>query len=309
MQDTRNEGGALIFTGTSCHFGFCGNVWDEVRLYDAGDGSSFTRPAFVQESGLTMSGKIEDPINASYAAFPDEPDGLGKTFADLTLSFSSLVFSPAAIAKILKDQFGTSSRFKRVEYLLDGFRLGIKGLESQVGSDREKMKEIQSQIEAPRFQEAVAAACEEAARGSSEKKVVRLAAILTGSLLPGKGNWADPDADLSAIIRDLAQLGDQDLRALGILRTAFAVVITGLPNLNDPNQFTERMQDYRTAIAQAQIQPEDFYGSCSRLSGFGLAIEVLRNPGRMEIHEYCYRPTRRGLALLEKLDRFGSGTS
>ena len=40
------------------------------------------------------------------------------------------------------------------------------------------------------------------------------------------------------------------------------------------------------------------------LNGFGLAIEVVRNTSRMQPHEYCFRPTRRGVALLEYLERF-----
>jgi hypothetical protein len=65
--------------------------------------------------------------------------------------------------------------------------------------------------------------------------------------------------------------------------------------------------DRHDAIAQAKIQPEDFYASCARLNGFGLAIEVPRNTSRMHVHEYSFRPTHRGLALLECLERFGSG--
>jgi hypothetical protein len=69
------------------------------------------------------------------------------------------------------------------------------------------------------------------------------------------------------------------------------------------------MRDYRIAISQAQIDPEHFNASCARLNGFGLAIEVVRNNTLMELHEYCFRPTRRGLALLHSLKRFGSGES
>jgi hypothetical protein len=46
-----------------------------------------------------MSDKIDDPIDTSYEAYPEDPEGLGKTFAELSLSFTSLVFLPAAVAK------------------------------------------------------------------------------------------------------------------------------------------------------------------------------------------------------------------
>jgi hypothetical protein len=252
-----------------------------------------------------MSGKIDDPIDAAFETFPNEPDGLGSKFADLALSFGGLVFLPAAIAKILKDQFQSENRRERVYYLVRAVSDAIKELESQVGADREKISEIQARIDSPRFQEAVATACEEASRASTTKNLKRFSAVLTGSLSPGI--WADADADLVAMIRDLAQLGDQDIHTLVLLRTAFAEVIAHLPNLHDPNRFTEKMQDYRDAIRRSKLHPDDFYASCARLSGFGLAIEVLRNNGRMRIEEHCFRPTRRGLALLDSLDRFGSG--
>ena len=121
-----------------------------------------------------------------------------------------------------------------------------------------------------------------------------------------QSQWADPNLDLAALIRDLAQLGTEDIRALDVLRTAFRDVIAHLPNLNDPNKFTEHIQDYTSAIGVNHFDPEDFYAACARLNGFGLAIEVLRNSSRMQIHEYCFRPTRRGLTLLDYLERFHS---
>jgi hypothetical protein len=259
----------------------------------------------VRKSDPAMSGRIDDPIDAAFDAFPDEPEGLGRKFAELALSLFGVVFPPATIAKILNDQFRQDNRFERIDCVLRAVSTGIKTIESNAGDDREKIKDIQARIDSPRFQEAVATACEEAARASSTTKVRRFAAALLGWVSPGE--WVDPNADLGAIIRDLAQLGDQDIRVLEVLKAAFAPVLSNVPNLNDPNRFTERMQDYRTAISLAHIEPEDFYGTCIRLCGFGLAIEVLRSSSRMHLHEYCYRPTRRGLSLLDSLERFGAG--
>ena len=122
---------------------------------------------------------------------------------------------------------------------------------------------------------AVGAAFEEAARATDTEKIEQFTAVLAGSLIPSQ--WADPKMDLAALIRDLAQLGTEDIRVLDVLRTAFRETVAHLPNLNDPNQFTERIQDYRDAISVNGFDPEDFYAACARLNGFGLAIEVLRN--------------------------------
>jgi hypothetical protein len=72
-----------------------------------------------------MSG-IDDPIDASFEAFPEEPEGLGGKFAELALSFTGLVFPPAAVLKILTDQFRPATRFERIERVLRALTIGIK---------------------------------------------------------------------------------------------------------------------------------------------------------------------------------------
>jgi hypothetical protein len=244
-----------------------------------------------------MTGKIDDPIDASFGAFPEQPEGLGKQFAGLALSFGGLALTPAAILKILTDQFLPAKRFERIEYLLDGFRLGVKALEAQVGSDREKMKEIQAQIEAPRFQEAVAVACEEAARATNTKKIDRMMEVLAGSLTPTI--WSPKDEDVATLIRDLAQLSDRDIQVLLNLNLAFGGLMLNYPKLpakifTDNNAALDR-------IIEKENDRDEFFSTCGRLIGFGLAIEEQWPMNYTQPHERCIRPTRRGLALLAYL--------
>jgi hypothetical protein len=93
------------------------------------------------------------------------------------------------------------------------------------------------------------------------------------------------------LIREIAQLGDHDIKVLGLLKGAFRQVVDHHPNLNDPSAFAEKIDDYRTTISMNRIQPENFCAACARLTGFGLALEVSRNIDRMHPHEYLYRPT------------------
>lgn len=250
-----------------------------------------------------MSEKI-NPTDTSLEPISLEPEGLGSKFGTAALSIAGFAFWPAGLAAIIKNQFADAERLNRIVFVAQAIDTNFKRLQSQISADREKLKELQARLDAPRFQEAVGTACEEAARTTSTKKIERMIAVLTGSLEPSQ--WADPDADLAATIRDIAQLGEQDIYALRLLKTAFRDVIRHLPNLNDPNAFTERVEDYRTTITLAKIDPEDFYAACARLNGFGLALEVVRNVSRMHPHEHLFRPTRRGLALLDCLERFGS---
>jgi len=104
------------------------------------------------------------------------------------------------------------------------------------------------------------------------------------------------------MIRDIAQLGEKDLQALAMLATVHASAISHTPNLHDPDVFSRETPTLKRKISESGIHPDDFLSTCERLRGFGLAAEVLRNTSQMGPQDYCYRQTRRGLAVLSYLD-------
>jgi hypothetical protein len=255
---------------------------------------------------MSEIGKIDDPVDASFEAWPEEPGGLGKKANELALSFSGLVFPPAKVWKILKDQFAGPSRFARIEYLFTAVRMQLKILESQNAVAREQLAAIEEKLETPQFSEAVSAACEEAARTTNVEKIEQFASILVSSLTPNQ--WADPDEDIAAMIRDIAQLGDKDIRVLSMLQTVHASAIASSPNLYEPDAFSRETAALMRDVRSSGIHSDDFLSTCERLRGFGLAAEVLRNTSQMAPHDYCYRPTRRGLAVLSNLSAHAGAT-
>ncbi len=244
--------------------------------------------------------KIDDPVEASFEAWPADSGDLGKKASALALTFSGLFFTPARVLKILVDQYSNSSRFKRIEYLFEAFRLKLKMLESQIGAAREQVKAVQGKLESERFSEAASVACEEAVRSTSSKKIGQFASVLVGSLTPNQ--WTDPSEDIGLMIRDIAQLGEKDLRVLSILRQVHNAAIETAPNLYEPDAFSRETHTLNQAIGVNGFHPDDFLSTCERLRGFGLAAEVPRNTSHMAPHDYCYRPTRRGLAVLTYLN-------
>jgi hypothetical protein len=94
-------------------------------------------------------GKIDDPVDASFEAWPEEPGGLGIKANELALSFGGLMFPPAKVWKIMKDQFAGQNRFARIEYLFNGIRIGLKVLESENSSDRDVLLLKQSDAALP----------------------------------------------------------------------------------------------------------------------------------------------------------------
>jgi hypothetical protein len=248
---------------------------------------------------MSEFGKIDDPVEASFEAWPEESRGLGEKASDLALSFSGLKFPPAKVLKILKDQFASPNRLGRIEYLLNGFRLGLKIRESEYAADRARLRAMEEKLESRQFSEAVAVACEEAARATSERRIQQLAVVLVGSL--GESQWADPDEDIPTMIRDIAQLGEKDTKVLSILRTVHGSAISTAPNLYEPDAFSRETPRLSQAIGVSGLHHDDFLSTCERLRGFGLAAEVPRNTSQMAPHDFCYRPTRRGLAVLDYL--------
>jgi hypothetical protein len=250
------------------------------------------------------SGKITDPVEKSFDAWQPDSPNLGDRLANLALSFAGIKFIPAKLFQILKDQWASGARFERIEYLFTGIRLGFQGVQSEIGEVAENVKAVKTKLEGERFREAVAVACEESARATTNKKIEQMAAVLVGYVRPTASAWASPDEDIATMVRDLAQLGDRDIQVLGILAAVHAETISHAPNLQDPNQFSAQTSTLMTTVAKSGIHRDDFLSTCERLRGFGLGAEVLRNTSRMGPEEFCYRPTRRGLTLLDYLQNF-----
>lgn len=255
---------------------------------------------------MSKFGKIDDPVDASFEQWPEESQGLGAKASELALTFGGLMFGPVKILKILKDQFASPNRFGRVGYLLSGLRLGLKALQAENTGNQERLKALEQRLGAPEFTSAVSVACEEATRTTSEKKIWQLTAVLVGSIAGSE--WADPKEDVAGLIRDIAQLGERDLTVLGILARTHASAIESAPNLYEPDAFSRETAALMRDVRESGIHSDDFLSTCERLRGFGLAAEVLRNTAHMAPHDYCYRPTRRGLAVQSYLGRAAGST-
>jgi hypothetical protein len=247
------------------------------------------------------SGKIADPVEASFEAWKADTPNLGERLSTLAVSFAGIKFVSAKLFQILKDQLDKGSRFQRIEYLFNGIRLGFQSVQTEIGEVAEQVKAANAKLEGDRFREAVSVACEEAAGAANNKKIEQMAAVLVGYVGPTSSAWAPPDEDVASMIRDIAQLADRDIQVLGILAAVHASAISHTPNLQNPDPFSRESPKLKTAIAESGIHPDDFLSTCERLRGFGLGAEVLRNTSHMGPEDFCYRPTRRGLLLLDYL--------
>jgi hypothetical protein len=182
----------------------------------------------------------------------------------------------------------------------------------RLGRDLQRLRE---QLRSPGFVETLITAVDYAVRTANLRKVRRFAAILADGLVlddQSERRWEEA----TQFIRDVSELGEADIEVLKVLHSVqgnlsssyFAPVqrdATGKRSQlsPDPHPFIERLQQVLNRIDQLEVPRDEFYSRCARLSGFGLVLEVPREPQFQSPGDYCYRITLRGKRLVEVLHR------
>lgn len=244
-------------------------------------------------------GKIDDPYDATKSQYLEESENL---FGELALHVAGAVIPLVGVFNAIRDHFSQAAVAQRLRALVEAVNSKIDSVQRRVEGNQEQIAAMRSKVESPQFRAAVRLAMEETWRTDEARKIKRFAAILGNSVAPN--DELDVSEDVSDFIRAVAQLGERDIQAVQILYSVFADVVKVYPNLHDPNVFTERAGQLLKKVDESKIHRDDFYSYCKRLEGFGLAIEVPRNIGRMAPGDYCFRPTRRGLKLLLLLEEY-----
>jgi hypothetical protein len=235
---------------------------------------------------------IDDPIDAVKKQYPEESSSPLGLILDVASNFDIFV----GVVNTIRNQFSKDTAIERVKALLTVFESTIRRLERDV-------QRISLRLESPEFVETLVVAVNESIRTSDVRKIARFGSIL-GYSVAEQGNPRSSE-DASAYIRDLAQLGEGDIEAMRILHSIQAPLFVGKVVSTDPNPYTALITQVLTAVDQAGISRDDFYSRCSRLNGFGLAIEVMRNDRRMALGDHCFRLTKRGARLVEMISLTG----
>jgi hypothetical protein len=178
-------------------------------------------------------------------------------------------------------------RNERLHVLLEAVNSKVNATDGRVDSINEKLQSGQ-------FAESIRLAIEETWRATDETRVRRFGAILGNSLVT---DHTDSPQDAAEFIRTVAQLSDRDIQGLDLICTNCSHLLASYTNLYDPNPFTEVWSNLVRMSEEAKLARDDFYASCKRLDGFGLAIELPRNTSRMSPGDCAFRPTRRGEKL------------
>lgn len=226
---------------------------------------------------------IDDPIEAVKTQYRDRPDPVMELVVDVAGSLHPF----AGVVNAIRNHFSRSGAEARTLTLLNVF-------EDTIRRHERTLEELRDRIESPQFLTALTDAVTESIRTASQEQIARFGTILGNAAVE-----AEDPSETAAFIRDLARLTELDITALRILYRVQKDVVSAGPVPTDPNPYTERITGVLEAVDAANISRDDFYARCSRLTGFGLALEVSRNTMRQKPGDHCYRITARGHRLLQ----------
>src|SRR5260370_21591205 len=123
-------------------------------------------------------GKIDDRLDASFAAWPEEESNEA---SEAGITVGEILSHFVTVGALIRDRFVSKKRAERVNYLLQGVRLKFIELDKRMGGLEGQMKEIKAKVAAPEFQEAAALAAEESVTATSSQKIDQFASILVAS--------------------------------------------------------------------------------------------------------------------------------
>jgi hypothetical protein len=153
--------------------------------------------------------------------------------------------------------------------------------------------DLDAALDSQWLRRAVAVLMDEANRSADEDYARLLGRVAAHGCLP-TGPDAHRREDLASYIRDLARLGEDDIRFLKLLRDAYQRVTVG-----HYDGYLGYHDSYKTKAREAGFEDDDQIALGTRLGGFGLAYEPPIQPSK---GQYFVRPTKRGLYLLSLLD-------
>jgi len=230
---------------------------------------------------------------------PDDDRGLGGEFANTALELVSLGVPLFGAIKFVYSHLSIAQQNARLRTLFKDLTASLKKVEVKQRGDARGIQDLREKLESTSFKEALIVAAEQTVRASNQEQVGRFVAVLAGSLTPSQ--WHPPNDNVSDLIRDLSRLTEYDIKCLQVLSLAFKGLL--LQHLGSPNPFlfTTNNETLDREVSKHALDREDFDAACGRLVGFGLAIEEPWPTTRTQPHSRCFRPTRRGIFLLDCL--------
>lgn len=237
---------------------------------------------------------IDDPIDAVKQYYPEASTSPVSVMLEVLGPLNTFV----GIGNVFREFFSRAEANARVKALFEAIEWYVRKHDKRIDE-----LELEKQLQNPEAKEAVMAAVTEAIFSADIKKIERFGAIVGHELI---STDRSPDWEAAATyIRELAQLGEDDIRTLQTLHQFQSALFLGPSQKPDQPQFANTMERVLITLEKQGISREDVYSRCARLNGFGLTLQMERPRGTVAV-DYVYRLTRSGKRLIDILQRSGS---
>jgi ribosomal 50S subunit-associated protein YjgA (DUF615 family) len=259
----------------------------------------------LREAGMA----IDDPRAAFEQQYLKEeeksPVGIAAFTGKLAFPKAAFLFE---IFQRVHDHFQKPSVAERISAMWQLLVAEVEHLESQIQDVNA------SKVSPDDLQESLQLAIRHDAEEFNDKKRERYVKLIGNSL-----RSTSKIDDLASFVQTVEQLGERDITVLKVLNLVMNKAGDWVDNLGKPvtklhpNTFIQRRRELAVQIAKALGQKTDLssqvtagqtfsheagYEVCARLQGFGLSLEVDTGHREVPIGDYCFRPSIRGLMLL-----------
>jgi hypothetical protein len=248
---------------------------------------------------------IDDSFDAVESQYPEPKRELSQELARVVggLAFpgSSVLFEALGIAI---RHFSTEEKFARAMAFIHALIDRVRAIENREAASQKG--EVTAHIKVEELAEAIQLACYRDTESFNDTKRDRFLTVLANA------SYAPVDG-LVAFIQDIERLNEADVAAMRLLYEVFPQRwdLIGNNEQIHPNDYIQKadtLLDKAVPIEAGQPAPpsrpqnyEDFYATCGRLAGFGLAIEVQMPHRMVPIGKFVFRPSSRGLKFLDLL--------
>jgi len=234
---------------------------------------------------------IDDSFDAVEKHYPESKAELSTEAAafigGLAIPKLSILFEAFGIAI---RHFSTRERIDRALAFIHALIDRVKSLERRGDASEARINELA---------EALQIACYRDTESFNDIKRDRYLAVLANAV-------KEPVNGLVSYIQDIERLNEIDIDALRLLFEVFPQRWDLIATQEiHPNDFIQKAEELlMKAVPDATGRPvryEDFYATCGRLAGFGLAIEVQMPHRMVPTGKFVFRPSARGLKFLDLL--------
>lgn len=243
----------------------------------------------------------DDTVDQRDTSLLGETASLVPITATLTAWLATLLgdrgISVVAAATAFCSRFLADRQWKmRVEEMLAGLRERYQALGGRVDS-------LETIATGPVAEDVLSTAFVHTILTPRIERARRYGRVLGATMAAAAPRWEEA----GEFIRDLERLTDDDLHALSLFwRVQRSGQLADGEMSTDANRYTSTWTGVLSHVEEAGITKDDWYSRCGRLTGFGLANEVQRNPAHQSPSDACFRITGRAVRLMGLLGEFES---